>query len=197
MVAEATQQTESKAKEYKVFLGTGYLTEGLESFKCPAEFLTQALEYGYDPNNLHGMEFLQTPRGNIIRLSTRDNSQNITLREIAEHDFAIAGSTKPNEEKVLDLKCSGLVVARYSIFYGGPSGYSDRSPEDGGYSLDLPKVVPAAVALMTNDDFLEAIVSREEARVRDAIAKLNVGHENAPVLITPFLSEALRIRKGK
>jgi hypothetical protein len=48
---------------------------------------------------------------------------------------------------------------------------------------------------MTNDNFLEALVSREETRIRNAIEELNKGKESAPILITPYLSEALKVRR--
>ena len=54
-------------------------------------------------------------------------------------NFAIAGCTVPGEMEVRDLKGSGLVIARYSIFYGAPSNYTGNLPEDCGYSLDMPK----------------------------------------------------------
>ena len=188
-------KTQKKPKEYRVFVGTPYLTEGIEDYKCPIEMLQQMALYGYNPNNLHGVELLKTQGNNIVRLTTQENGKGALISDAAEHDLAIVGSVERVEERVQSLKGSGLIVARYSIFYGKPSGYTGRSPEEIGYSLDLPKVVGCAVALMTDDNFLEALVSREEARIKDAIAELNKGKESAPILITPYLSEALRVER--
>ena len=194
-INEENPEKKTKPREYKVFVGTPYLTDGIEDYKCPIEMIEQMVFAGYDPKNLNGVQLLKTSKGNIVRLSTKETNPNATLREIASHDFAIAGSTEPVEERVLNLKSSGLVVARYSMFYSKPSGYSGRTPEQGGYSLDLPKVVGCAVTLMTNDNFLEALVSREETKIKQAIADLNQGHESAPILITPYLAKALEIQK--
>ncbi|MFA5724608.1 MAG: hypothetical protein WC979_10220 [Candidatus Pacearchaeota archaeon] len=189
------QKTNQEERQYKVFVGTSYLTDSVADFESPEELLKQSLLYGYDINNLHGIKFLSTPRKNTVRLITRENSPDIRIREVIDNDLAIVGSTESSEERVHSIMGSGLIVARYSIFYGGPSGYTSSSPESSGYSLDLPKVVGCAVQLMTDDNFLEALVSREETRIRNAIEQLNKGKESAPILITPYLAEALKVRR--
>ena len=188
-------KTNQEERQYKVFIGTSYLTDSVADFESPEDLFKQSLLYGYDINNLHGIKFLNTPKKNIVRLITRENNPDIRINEVIDNDLAIVGSTEGPEEKVRSIMGSGLVVARYSIFYGGPSGYTSNSPESSGYSLDLPKVVGCAVQLMTNDNFLEALVSREEARIRNAIEELNKGKESAPIRVTPYLSEALKVRR--
>jgi len=197
MVCLNTKQSQEKQKPFRIFIGTPYLTEGIEDYKCPIEMLQQMALYGYDPNNLHGVEFLKTPKNNIVKLSTEENSKDMLISDVVNHDLAIVGSAKSVEERVQMIRGSGLVVARYSIFYGKPSGYTGNSPESTGYSLDLPKVVGCATTLMTDDNFLEALVSREETRIRSAIAELNKGKESAPILITPYLSKALEVERSK
>jgi hypothetical protein len=196
MVTETKSKTHGRTKEYKIFVGTSYLTDSVSDFECPIDFLEQSLFFGYDPDNLNGIKFLQTPKKNIVKLSTRENSHDITTRNVINHDLAIVSSTESVEERVSLMKGSGLVVARYSIFYGESSGYTGNLPKSSGYSLDLPKIVGCAVALMTDDNFLEALVSREEARIKNAIEELNRGKELATILITPYLTEALKINRN-
>jgi hypothetical protein len=196
---ETQTQEKSQVKEYKVAVLTPYLTQGIDSFKCPMEFIEQ-LSFGYDPFNLSGLKFLQTSKKNIVTIKSAQYDGTWRCKTMFENvkdsDLIISGSTEAGEEEVRSFKGSGLVVARFSIFYGGNSDYTGSSPESAGYSLDLPKSVGCAVALLTNDNCLEAIASREEVKVRAAIAELNKGHEQAPVLITPYLAEALKTLRG-
>ncbi len=197
-----TSQTAQKPqlKEYKVAILTPYLSEGIEQFSSPAQFVQQALLYGYDPNNLNGLEFLQTNNGSLVTIDSphyeRGGRKEVQIRDIENHDLIITGSTEPCEDEVRAMKGTGLIVARFSIFYGKPSGYSGVKPEDGGYSLDLPKAVGCAVALLKSDDVLEALVLREESKIRTAIDELNKGREPVPILITPYLAEALKVQRA-
>jgi len=106
--------------------------------------------------------------------------------------LVIAGSTEPGEDEVEGLKGTGLVVARYSMFYGGPSGYSGRSPGDGGYALDIPKDVGVVRDLLTDDNVLDALVARELGGLVGALDSFNQGRIQ-PVLATPYLETALSI----
>ena len=184
----------------RVAVISNYLTENFaesERYKERPEALQRQIEkYGYDPKNLNGVSAILTPKKRLVMLYA-PNQDPTNFDIVRASDLAIYGSTEWAEDEVASLKNSGVVVARYSIFYGKESGYSGRKPEEGGYSLDLPKAVGCAASLITNDNCLEALASRDEARIRDAIGKLNVGHEGAPVLITPFLSEALKIQRGR
>lgn len=191
------KQEQAKPKEYKVSILTPYLTEGLEQFECPFDAIENIALFGYDPINLNGLKFLQTDKKNIVTINSPEykgqKRYSVRFNEIRDSDLAITGATEPSEDEVRSFRGSGLVVARFSIFYRNRNGYTNSTPEDAGYSLDLPKAVGCAVALITNDNFLEALVSREEARIRDAVADLNKGKESAPILITPYLSQALKI----
>ena len=105
----------------------------------------------------------------------------------------IAGSTEPREREVLSMKGSGLIIARYSIFYGGPSNYTGRYPEIGGYSLDIPKDMKAVIELITDVDFLDSIVEREAEKIRLSIEQVNKRIDR-PILVTPYLEKALSSR---
>lgn len=194
-----TNETQAKPREFQVAILTPYLSEGLEQFACPIEALEHIALYNYEPDNLNGIKLIQTPENNIVKIWSpeydahyRDDvSDNERLKN---YDLAIAGSTESGENEVRMMKGSGLVIARFSIFYEGASGYSGAMPEEAGYSLDIPKNVGTAKALLESDKVLKALVSREEAKVISAIEKLN---ENLriPILITPYLAQALEARK--
>jgi len=166
---------------------TPYLYENMRE-ECTEEYVQKQIEYfEYDPNNLGGIKFLETNRF-IVNLNTRTNCSK------ANPDLIIIGSAGVSEDEVEMLKPSGILVARYSIFYGGPSSYTGNTPEEGGYSLDLPKSVATSKALLTHDGVLESILEREESKIRDAVENLNKTIEK-PVLITPFLAKALKARE--
>ena len=191
------QRKQRNLQEFRVEILTPYLSEGIESFMRGdfnpiREFMT-----GYDPFNLSGVSEIKTKK-HIIKI----HSPEYTVREgilgrhfnetAPEADFVIASSTENGEKEVERFKGSGLLIARYSIFYGKPSGYSHLNPECGGYAFDLPKAVPAAVTLITDSRTIDAILERDAGKIRNAIAKLNKGKENCPIIVTPYLEEALK-----
>lgn len=145
---------------------------------------------GYDPNNFHNIQRLQSNKGRLVELVRADGESIFALNEMG--DLAIAGSTPPNEMGVAILSGSGLVVARYSKFYGNPSGYTNKTPEQGGYSLDIPKEISTVRALLEHDSFLESIQERNPRKVREALNDLNK-KLSTPVLATPFLESCLSI----
>ncbi|MCX6709249.1 MAG: hypothetical protein NTW67_06415 [Candidatus Woesearchaeota archaeon] len=110
-------------------------------------------------------------------------------------DFAIAGQSTLGEMEVYVLKGSGLIVARYSKFYPGNSEYTHSSPERAGYSLDIPKKEYVVKDFLSNDRVLEALLSRNEERIEFAVDVFN-RWRSAPVLITPYLKEALRVKRN-
>ncbi len=165
---------------------------------------------GYDPNNFKGIKQFETPK-HVVLLETAENH---TLDHPTLAHLCIAGGNGitttldsretdlftifslhfiPAEKKVMRMGESGLIIARYSISYGGKSG-AGYAPEQAGYSLDIPKKVPVVKAFITDDRVLDALVSREEAKIRSAVKHFNKGRSE-PVLVTPFLREALRVRK--
>ena len=96
------------------------------------------------------------------------------------------------------LKDSGVVIARYSIFFGGPSTYTGRTAEEAGFSLDIPKDVATVEKLLTNDSFLDGIAQRDEGLVKEGLREINSELERE-IIATPFLSQALAtpLRSGR
>src|SRR3989338_1937590 len=83
-----------------------------------------------------------------------------------EGDLIFVGSTEDSERAVRMIASYGTPIVRYSKFYGGRSGYSGRTPEEGGYSFDIPKDANCVRALLEKDSFLQAILERNPHRVR-------------------------------
>ncbi len=184
--------------EVNVAILTPYLVQPISEIN---EALLQMICCAYDPDNLEGIKAMATPR-HLVRLHSPHFKKGglvsvVDARNIARKNkinFAIAGCTEDAESEVMNVTESGengLIVARYSIFYSGPSRYTDSLPEESGYALDIPKEVSAAKELLTDDDFLEAIVAREESRARHAIANLNRSLRR-PVIITPHFARAIK-----
>jgi hypothetical protein len=144
-----------------------------------------------------GPDTLSTPKRRIELLSPeyRDGKRSLIedglVRSIYPFDLAIAGSTEIGEEEVRSLKGSGLIVGRFSMFHGGPSGYSGLMPEEGGYSLDIPKRADIALRFLTDDAVLDALVARDERSIRSSIESLSRILPE-PILVTPYLGETLR-----
>ena len=181
-----TQKNDDK-KMFNAAIMTPYLYENLSAEGYDQEYIkTQIEHFGYDSKNLNGTKFLETDKF-LVRLNTKDDHNH------DRPDLIVIGSAGHSEDTVESMKRSGIIVARYSIFYGGPSQYTGNAPEEGGFSLDLPKSVAVAKGLLTSDGVLEAILAREEGKIRSALDDLN-SKVNPPVLITPFLSDALRAR---
>jgi hypothetical protein len=175
---------------FPVAILTPYLTEELD--QKTREFLVDG-EIGYQSNNFSKNKELETEKWAISLLKPeyvggllRTKNSNLPLLS----RLVIAGSTVPGEEEVIDLKGSGLIVARYSMFFNGPSRYTGRMPEESGYSLDIPKSVSTVREMLSNDEVLDALVAREETQIRKAIGKLNKILEE-PILVTSYLREAL------
>ena len=143
---------------------------------------------------------LEAPKQNFfgdINQEIIDNG----IRSIPSYaDLVIAGSDQASEKLVSDFRIHSkniglrVPVARYSTFYGKPSGYSEMLPEEIGYSLDIPKDISAVRSLITNDLVLEALSLKDENRIRSSLDELNKGLER-PILVTPFLHEALQHQK--
>jgi hypothetical protein len=183
--------------EYNIAILTPSLTESVECFDNPIHFIQNLALYGYDPDNLNGIKLLSTDKGNIVRIWSPEYDglyrEDVRKYELENSDLVIAGSTERGEYEVNQLKDSGLIVARYSIFYGSRSGYSSEKPEETGYSIDIPKSVTCVNRLLQSDKTLEAIASRDESRIISAIDELNSGNESYPILITPYLTKALEV----
>ncbi len=183
-----TVQDTSKP-EIKIALCTPYLYKSAESFESNQQELEKQMQkYGYNPNNFHNTKFFET---NKYLLHLENGTDHQTERAEDCH-LMIAGCTEDTEQNVFRIKPSGILVGRYSIFYSKPSGYTNIKPEDAGYSFDIPKDMDSVKAFLTNDQLLESILEREENKIRNAVNALNK-NISAPVLITPYLTQALQI----
>jgi hypothetical protein len=188
MVAIANQQDSNVA--VKVAILTPYLLlRNLNDADKSEEWKkAQVDKFGFSPDNLAGITSLLTPNGKLVGIETDENH---TLISPMLADLVIAGCTEKQEAHVQKARGTGAVVARYSIFYSKPSSYTGLFPEEAGYSLDIPKNVKTVKALLTDDAVLDALVSREHSRIRDAINTLN-GTLDVPILITSHLATALK-----
>ena len=180
----------TERKEMLVAVFSPYLYGNLETECCDEFVKIQKERFGYNADNFTGKKFIDSDRHRVI-LETPDSHTSRGPDDVA---MAIHGSTRPAEEIVAGLRGSGLIVARYSIFFGGPSGYSGNLPESTGYAIDIPKDINAVQALFSDGEFLDAILAREEGPIRSSLEKLSSGLER-PVIATPYLSEVLRHTK--
>ncbi len=169
----------------RVALGSPYLRNDFSEDYDQEYVRAQMENYGYDPKNFNGEDKIVTEK-HLVLLETPKKCSGLRPHVL------IMGSTEEAEEKVAGLQETGVLVARYSIFYGGPSQYTGNYPEDSGYALDLPKNIKTARAFIGDDAVLDALVAREESRIRKAVEKLNASLSE-PILITPYLSQALRL----
>ena len=191
----------NKKTEFVAALFSGYLTEDMaESYG--ANYIQEQKDlFGYEDYNFNGQNQILTPKHRVVLLSKDDSRysgpQDVRFakyRGPQDVDFAIHGSTRLAEEMVRDYMGSGLIFARYSIFYGGPSVYSENSPEESGYALDLPKSIDVVNTLLNNDRFLKSVLTRKEDQIKSALDEVNKGIEK-PILVTSYLSEVLSYEK--
>lgn len=199
---------EARNKTSRVAILTPYLHESLVEVCREGEKLSkngedfakeQSEKYGYDADNFNGVNAFVTPE-RVVTLTIPEDYEPPTIVKAvmfpSPADLAISGTAGHMEGFADFMKKthSGVIVARYSIFYGGPSEYSGRTPEEGGFALDIPKTVAAVRALLTDDKTLDAIAERDEARLRSALGRLNEKLEQ-PIIATPYLTEVLNIRR--
>jgi hypothetical protein len=173
----------------RVSILTPYLTESMEDMQgrgSQEDIAKQISRFSYDPNNLWGIRNIKA--GNIdVVLETKD-SHSILCPFSA--DLIIAGSTREAEASVRSSRKCKTIVARYSVFYGRASDYTKNLPEQSGYSFDIPKKVTAVRAMLSDEGLARAIMEREESSIREALKTLNEKLD-APILVTPYLTEAL------
>lgn len=168
----------------RVGIWTPYLIEDM-SKECDDEYVAQQIKmFGYDPNKLIKEDKLVTGR-NVVLLEKKDSS-------LKRPHLVIVGCTRSVEDSVKRTRGTGVLVARYSTFYGEPSDYTGNYPDQCGYALDIPKDPDVVKALLHCDDVLEALVAREEERIRCTLDCFNAARER-PVLVTGYLREALAL----
>jgi len=191
MVGIAYKQEE--ISDVKVAILTPYLIRSFSDIKDPEEMKAQIEKFGFDPDNLAGTSSLFTPKGKVVRLETCENH---TLASPMLADLVISGCAGIQEIIVRAAMSTGAVIARYSIFYGKPSEYTGLLPEEAGFALDIPKNVKTVKSMLTNDELLDALVSREHSKIQEAIKALN-RNLSEPILITHHLESVLKHPKCK
>lgn len=169
-------------RQVRVLVLTPYLSESLEDSQT---------RYGYDPDNLN-QDFQDQNGHKMVMVSPEYHGAGRFEITWIDPDISlvIAGSTREGENEVRLHKESGLIFARYSIFYGGESDYTGNTPEDAGYALDFPKSVATVKSFLTSERILSALVKRKEELIWEVIAEFNT-QQDRPVLITPYLHEVL------
>ncbi len=170
---------EISKQNVRVGVLTPYLARSIEEL-APIEQFEQMVLFRAEPDNLKNVNYLETPK---FRVKLEKQPEGIMPPQLI-----IIGSTIQAEADVSSISTGfpQVIIARYSIFYGGPSGYTGVRPEQAGYSLDLPKSVAVAKKLLTHDMFLEALVNKNLANLRDALADINKDLAQ-PILETPRL----------
>jgi hypothetical protein len=189
-----TDEKTNGKKVFKAGIMTPYLLESLDQLRSgeTEEYVqAQIKKFGYDPNNLNGMKVIETP-GHIVSIESPEHH---TTQSPKDCDMIVIGCAGNCEDMVRSARNSGILFARYSVFYGGVSKYSNEMPEATGFSLDIPKRVDAVKAMLTHDELLEAIVTREEAKIVAALDSLNK-KLTEPILATPYLKTALTYSKN-
>lgn len=181
-----------------VVILTPYLSESLGEFfkdgKTVKDFVEQVAKYGYTPINLSGVDRIETQSRlvNLLKPDTHRSHRDQLVEMNPRSTLVIAGSTKDVEGEVAALRGTGLVVARYSVFYGGPSNYTGKTPQETGYSLDIPKIVPAVLSLVSSDEFFEGLKLADADKINSALKNISRGNESTPIRPTPYLTEALK-----
>ncbi len=176
-------KTKVERLEIRIGILTPYLARSLDELE-PIEQFEQMILFRAEPDNLKDDNYLETPK---FRVKLEKQPEGITPPPLI-----IIGSTRQSEVDVSSIRDNfpQVIIARYSIFYDGPSGYTGVPPEQTGYSLDLPKSVEVAKKLLMHDGFLEALVKRNLAEIRNALIDINRNVEQ-PILTTPRLETAL------
>ncbi|MBW2993504.1 hypothetical protein KY317_02935 [Candidatus Woesearchaeota archaeon] len=185
---------EQETMKVKVALLTPYLfqtVQDLESRYDLGEVFNQIVHFGYQPDKIIRDKEITDGKRIVMIDRPKDLTTLALLDCCAGADLVISGSADDAEDFVLRfLKDTGLIVARFSIFYRGPSRYTGMAPEDTGYALDIPKDPDAVKALLTHGMFLDGLVKREEAQMRVALECLSTRLPK-PILATPYLTKCL------
>jgi len=177
----------------RVDIQTDYLAGNYGATLSKKEFQKQVKYARAERENLRDTSVLTTPNFEVrLVKSKEDCDREISAGFSMPPHLAIVGSTSEKEaltEKLTNIM-PGLIIARYSVFYGGPSKYTGTIPQYTGYSLDIPKQVETVRTLLTNEGFLNALLTRDIYQMREAISAINKGLEE-PILETPRLEYIL------
>ena len=184
--------------EIKVAIITPYLTEVFEQREMSKEeFEFQTTIAGYKSGMLLTEKAIETdfflvkpwmPKGYSNNASTRKHFL-ATIQD--KPDLVIAGSSPDGELEVGTVMGSGLLVARYSMFFGGPSLYTGLMPQDMGYALDIKKDPEVVQRMLKDDCVLEAILKQSVKGMSEAVEKFNKG-TTPDLLVTAYLAQVFK-----
>jgi len=177
-------------KTYQVAIMANYLEGNLRNLDGKKS--TSLMDRDEFNKNIFKPDIYQTNDDNVVHIMPHANLINLKWKKA---DMAITGSDSYRERDVRNFRGNGLVIGRYSMFYGKPSKYSGMRPGDSGYALDIPKEPHIVRSLLKFDPVLDAIVNKDSDGVRSALDELNK-YIGIPILATPYLDEALE-RKDK
>lgn len=182
--------------EVAIAILTPYLTQVLEETNIEKEDLDwQIKKAGYVPGEKIEHRCIETMKHIVVPFIPEYLGIGGRFpHQYFGEDLIIIGSTPAGEEETQSMRGTGAIVARYSIFHGGPSKYSGLMPHETGYSLDIPKDPTVVKKLIRNDGFLDAILFPTEQGIIDAVQKFNKDFRTR-VLVTPYLATALGDRK--
>ena len=174
--------------EMPVVIATPYLYKNMADEYCYDYVKIQRDKYSYEDNNFSTLDELVggNIKVNLLKLRCNEN----VLNE-ANAPLYVIGSTRAAEELVEEQKGSGKVIARFSVFYSNPSGYSGDYPEETGYAIDIPKSIETITSFLTHLPTMIALNNRDFDGIIKELDNLNKNLEQ-PVLATPYLKEALR-----
>ena len=198
-----------------VWITTPYLTksefEMEDLFNSPEDFQFQRDIAGYNSENFHSTKEIHTPRKRITIVKNKEEANQVyrtanpalgefssfTVKQVLQcidrkPIICIASSARDAESSVYCENDTGIIHARYSMFYGGPSGYSGRTAAQGGYALDIPKLVKTVKDLFLNDDLTDALESRDLGTIYEALGRFNFKRD-LPIIATEFLPCTLLI----
>src|SRR3989338_4305465 len=175
----------------RVDIHTSYLTDNYGATLSTEEFKKQVKYERLEQENLRDTSVFTTPHFEVRVVKSKEDCARENSTGLVPH-LAIVGSTREKEaltEKLTNIM-PGLIIARYSVFYGGPSKYTGTLPQYTGYSLEIPKRVETVRTLLTNEGFLKALLTRDIYQMREAISAINKVLEE-PILETPRLEYIL------
>ena len=193
-------------KERTVAILTPYLSENLPSVLEKRNgldrLICQIVEYGYDPiRNFSRVDKIKTKKDTLRLIYPNYGQELMTTRQdmlycatAQSNILSIMGSTEDSEDLAVQLKGSGILIGRYSIFYGKNSEYTKRSPSQSGYSFDIPKNPDAVLRMLQEDEFLDAVEQKNKSKIESALENINKGLVS-PILTTKYLKEALNINR--
>lgn len=110
-------------------------------------------------------------------------------------DLAILGCGRAQERFAINSGYSGLIAARYSIYYGQRSPYTGNFLNE-TYSFDIPKERSIVNKFLNNENLISAILDKDAKNVKKSLEEVNAD-ERRPIIVSPLLEIVLKMRSKK